>query len=161
LAYQRFNTLNSGYLKDVLDGWVSGGCMPEIRRRLGYRFRLVHSSARVQGTQLHLEITVHNDGFANLYNPRPLFLVCRNRASGKLERFPVGDDPRYWMPGEDSGFHISVKLPPGEYELLIHLPDAAPQLRDRPEYAVCFANPDVREPATGMNRLAEVAVVRK
>ncbi|HXK02106.1 MAG TPA: DUF4832 domain-containing protein [Verrucomicrobiae bacterium] len=161
LAYQHFNTLNSGYLKDVLDGWISGGCMPEIRRRLGYRFRLVQSSAHTQGTQLHVEVSVHNDGFANLYNPRPLFLVCRNRATGKTERFPIGDDPRYWVPGEDSGFRISVKLPPGEYDLLLHLPDAAPSLRDRPDFAVRFANPDVWEPATGMNRLADMAVVRK
>ena len=161
LAYQRFSTLNSGYLKDVLDGWISGGCMPEIRRRLGYRFRLVQSSAHTQGTQLHVEVSVHNDGFANLYNPRPLFLVCRNRATGKTERFPIGDDPRYWVPGEDSGFRISVKLPPGEYDLLLHLPDAAPSLRDRPDFAVRFANPDVWEPATGMNRLSENVAVRK
>jgi len=161
LAYQRFNTLNSGYMKEVLDGWVSGGCMPEIRRRLGYRFRLVSSSARVQGSQVHVEASVHNEGYANLYNPRPLSLVCRNRATGKAERFPVGDDPRYWIPGEDSGFRMSIHLPPGEYELLIHLPDAAPSLKDRPEYAVRFANPDVWEPATGMNRLGDVAVVRK
>jgi len=161
LAYQRFSTLNSGYQKDVLDGWVAAGCMPEIRRRLGYRFRLVRSSAQVQGGQLHVEVAVHNDGFANLFNPRPLYLVCRNRATGRSERVAVGDDPRLWMPGEDSGFHAAVKLQPGDYDLLIHLPDASPALRDRPEYAVRFANEGTWEPATGMNRLAEIAVVRK
>ena len=159
LAYQRFNTLNSGYLQDVLDGWVKGGCMEEIKRRLGYRFGLVQSSARVQGTQVQVEITVRNDGFGNLYNPRPVFLVCRNRAMGRSERVPIGDDPRLWMPGETSGFHVSAKLPAGEYDLLLELPDAAAALRDRPEYCVRLANEGVWEAATGMNRLAETVVV--
>jgi hypothetical protein len=34
-------------------------------------------------------------------------------------------------------------------------------LRDRPEFAIRFANAGVWEPGTGMNRLAERAVVGK
>jgi hypothetical protein len=51
--------------------------MPQISRRLGYRFRLVDSSAQVKGKRLSVSVTVHNDGFASPYNPRPLFLILR------------------------------------------------------------------------------------
>ncbi|SPE42815.1 conserved hypothetical protein [Candidatus Sulfopaludibacter sp. SbA3] len=37
LAFQRFNSLNSLFQADVLELWTKDGCMPEIRRRLGYR----------------------------------------------------------------------------------------------------------------------------
>ncbi|MGO9258036.1 MAG: DUF4832 domain-containing protein [Bryobacteraceae bacterium] len=161
LAFQRFNTLNDGYQQEVLDSWTKGGCMPEIRRRLGYRFRLVDSSAQVEGKNLRVSVTVRNDGFANLYNPRPVVLVLRDRAVGRIERVPVAADPRRWMPSEATTFTVTATLPPGEYDILLHMPDAAPSLRDRPEYAVRFANPGVWEPATGMNRLAESAAIGK
>jgi hypothetical protein len=161
LEFQHFNTLNNGYLADVLDSWTQAGCMPEIRRRLGYRFRLVDSSAEVAGRDLRVSVTVHNDGFANLYNPRPVVLVLRDRATGRMERVPVETDPRRWMASESATFRVTATLPAGEYDILLHLPDAAPALRDRAEYAVRFANAGVWEPGTGMNRLAERAVVAK
>lgn len=161
LAFQRFNTLNSGYQQEVLDFWTRSGCMPEIRRRLGYRFRLVESSAQVEGSQLRVSVTVRNDGFANLYNPRPVLLVLRDRATGRMESVRIATDPRRWMPGESTTFGVTANLPPGDYDVLLHLPDAAPELRARPEYAVRFANPDVWEPATGMNRLGETATIGK
>jgi hypothetical protein len=161
LAFQRFNTLNSGYHPEVLDSWTRGGCMGEIRRRLGYRFRLVDSSAQVVGRELRVSVTVRNDGFANLYNPRPVILVLRNRSTGRMQRVPVDSDPRRWMPSESATFSIAASLAPGEYDILLHLPDAAPSLRNRPEFAVRFANAGVWEPAAGMNRLAETATIGK
>jgi hypothetical protein len=160
LAFQRFNTLNSGFQQDVLDSWTKGGCMPEIRRRLGYRFRLIDASAQVKGRELRVSVTIRNDGFANLYNPRPVDLILRDRATGRVQRIPVASDPRRWMPAESATFQITGTLAPGEYDLLLHLPDAASSLRDRPEYAVRFANPGVWETATGMNRLGETVSCR-
>jgi Domain of unknown function (DUF4832) len=135
--------------------------MPEISRRLGYRFRLIDSSAQVEGTQLWVSVTVHNDGFASPYNPRPVFLILRNRATGATQRVPVPSDARRWMPSESTTFLVTATLAFGEYDILLHLPDAAASLSDRPEYAVRLANPGVWEAATGMNRLAETALVRK
>ncbi|SPE42322.1 hypothetical protein SBA3_520003 [Candidatus Sulfopaludibacter sp. SbA3] len=103
--------------------------------------------------------TIRNEGFSNLYNPRPVILVLRDRATGRMERVTVATDPRRWMLGESTQVHATAKAPPGEYEILLHLPDAAESLRGRPEYAVRFANDGVWEAATGMNRLAETATV--
>jgi hypothetical protein len=161
LEYQRFNSLNSRYHMDVLNSWTKGGCMSEIRRRLGYRFRLVDSSAQVAGRELRVTVTVRNEGFGSLYNPRPVVLVLRERATGRIEQVPAPTDPRRWMPSESTTFRVSATLAPGEYDILLHLPDGAPSLRDRPEFAVRFANSGVWESDSGMNRLVERAVIRK
>lgn len=153
LAYQRFSTLNSGYQPEVLKGWESGGCMPEIQRRLGYRFSLKDASMQIEGHEVHGSITVHNDGFGNLYNARPAILVARDRATGQIVRQPFAGDPRRWMPDEDTKINAQITLPRGEYDLLLYLPDAAESLRARPEYSVRLAAGAVWEPATGMNRL--------
>jgi hypothetical protein len=166
LAWQRFTTLNSGYQKDVLEAWSAGGCMFDIERRLGYRFRLIESSVEVgqkqaQGREVRVAVQLANDGFAGLYNPRPLMLVFRDRATGRTRQIPVGDDPRLWRPGEESGFRFTTPLPPGEYDCYLYLPDPAPSLRGRSEYAIRFANEGVWDAAAGMNRLADVVVVAK
>jgi hypothetical protein len=161
LAYQRFNTLNIGYEKNVLAGWEQGGCMAEIRRRLGYRLRLVETSAEARGREARVRVTVHNDGFGGLYNPRPVEIVLRERSSGRMERAVVKTDPRRWAPGESATFEATVTAAPGEYDVLLHLPDASGRLRARPEFAVRLANPGVWEAETGMNRLAETVRVGK
>lgn len=160
LEYLRYSTLNIDYNRKVLAVWEQGGCLPEIRRRLGYRFRLIESLVPEEakaGGALRVSFAVKNEGWANLYNPRPVELVLRNSASGRTYAFRLAEDPRFWMPGESRTVASEISIPSeaeaGSYEVLLHLPDAAAALRDRPEYAVRFANQDLWEPATGMNRL--------
>lgn len=160
MEYLRYSNLNSDYNRSVLRVWEQGGCMPEIQRRMGYRFRLLESSIpeRVKpGAALAVSITVANDGWANLHNPRPVELVLRNKARGQTYTLALPEDPRLWMPGETRRVSVEVGVPadaaPGLYEILLRLPDAAPGLRNRPEYAVRLANQGVWEPATGMNVL--------
>ncbi len=161
LAYLRYSTLNIDYHRGVLAVWEQGGCMLEIRRRLGYRYRLIESRGPATarpGAGFRISFTVTNDGWANLYNPRPVELVLRERGSGRRHRFQLSEDPRFWMPGEVRTVEADLRLPrdaaPGAaYEVFLHLPDAAPGLRERPEYAVRFANPGVWDAATGMNSL--------
>jgi hypothetical protein len=160
MAYQRYSTLNIDYQRGVLNGWETGGCMPEVRRRLGYRYRLIESRAPATirpGGALTLTVTIVNDGFANLHNPRPLDVALRHQPSGRVYRLTTTEDPRHWLPGEQKTVSLTggvpADAPAGVYDLLLHLPDAAAPLRDRPEYAVRFANSGVWVPATGMNSL--------
>jgi hypothetical protein len=160
MAYQRYGTLNIDYNRGVLKGWESGGCMAEARRRLGYRHRLIESRAPARvspGATFTLAVEVVNDGFANLYNPRPLLVVLRHRASGRLLRLQTAEDPRRWHPGEPKTVELTggmpLGAPAGAYDVLLHLPDAAPPLQNRAEYAVRFGNVNVWEPETGMNSL--------
>ena len=160
MEYLRYSNLNIDYHRGVLAAWESGGCMPEIRRRMGYRFRLLE--ARIPGSvkpgaALRMSFTVANDGWANLHNPRPVELVLRNRATAQAYRLVLAVDPRRWMPGATSRVAVEGGVPgamaAGTYDVLLRLPDAAPKLKDRPDYAIRLANAGVWEPATGMNSL--------
>ena len=66
--------------------WRDQGCMGEIQRRLGYRFRLIDSNipdkVKPAGT-FSMSFRVVNDGWASPYNPRNLEVVLRNKNTGK------------------------------------------------------------------------------
>jgi hypothetical protein len=79
---------------------------------------------------------------------RPVFLILRNRATAATQRVPVPSDARRWMPSQSTTFRVTATVAPGYYDILLHLPDAAASLSDRPEYADRFANPGVWEEAT-------------
>ena len=48
---------------------------------------------------------------------------------------------------------LPANLPAGDYDLLLHLPDAASGLSSRPEYAIRLANQNTWEASTGYNNL--------
>ena len=151
--------INNGYRAEVVNGWTSGGCMDTIRRSLGYRITLKEAfipSSLKPGGGLSLNIRLNNDGFAAMFNPRPLFVVLQG-PGGRYE-IPVSNiDPRRWAPGQESTFTINVNLPanitPGTYKLGLWLPDAYTSLRGKPAYSVRFANNNVWEATTGINIL--------
>ena len=73
-----------------------------------------------------------------------------------MYRLALADDPQLWMPGETITVKVSAGIPvaaSGSYEVLLRLPDAGANLKNRPEYAVRFANQGLWEPETGMNSL--------
>jgi len=137
--------LNAEFMREVLDGWQSQGCFPEIRRRLGYRFVLADASftGRVApGGIVVLKLRVRNAGYASLYNPRKVYAVLGEggaRATAVLQHV----DPRRWAPGSDTAVDVRLRVPsttaPGTYRLALWLPDDEARLRDDPRYAVRFA----------------------
>ncbi|HKY54137.1 MAG TPA: DUF4832 domain-containing protein [Anaerolineales bacterium] len=151
--------INNGYRAEVLNGWTSGGCMDTIRRSLGYRIILKEAFIPANlkpGSALSLNIRLSNDGFAAMFNPRPLFVVLQG-PGGRYD-IPVSNiDPRHWAPGQESTFTINVNLPAnitlGTYKLGFWLPDAYTSLRSKPAYSVRFANTNVWEATTGINIL--------
>jgi len=138
--------LNGEFMRQVLDGWQTQGCFPEIRRRLGYRFVLEEASftPRVApGGIVALNFRIRNDGYASLFNPRTAFAVLGTgspRSSAALEDV----DPRRWSAGSDTNVEVQLRVPattaPGAYRLALWLPDADLHLRDDARYAVRFAS---------------------
>lgn len=167
LARLRWSTLNLDYHPAVLTLWRQEGCFDEVRRRLGYRFRLIDAQVQaraVPGRRWALTLRVANDGWAAPYNPRLAELVLRHRTTGNLARFPIAADPRYWAPGTTSTVSFEMVFPDGleegPYELLLHLPDPERGLYGQPVYSIRFANTGVWEAGTGFNRLlADTTVV--
>ncbi len=159
LEMLHWSYMNNGYNKEVLDSWVSGGCMETIRRRLGYRLvlkeALIPQTVETGGT-LSLEVHLSNHGYAAMFNARPVFAVLEGE--GQRYEIPLSTvDPRRWEAGGDYTIAVNVPLPtnmvPGNYKLGLWLPDEATSLRNSPAYAVRFANTNVWEAATGLNIL--------
>jgi hypothetical protein len=166
LERMRWSQLNGVADKTVLQGWKDQGCMEQIKRRLGYRFRLISSMipdrVKPAGT-FSMSFNVTNDGWASPYNPRSLEVILRNTQTGKEYYLPVAEAVRMWMPGATKTVNIvggiPANMPPGEYRVFLNLPDRTPRLYGRPEYSIRLANQDVWEPPTGYNSLLRRVIV--
>jgi hypothetical protein len=167
-----YSYLNAQYNNDVNNDWVIGGCMEEVKRRLGYRIELINgtfSDEAVPGQSLEWNITLQNTGYAAPFNPRGVEFVLRDVVSGQTWFASVDEDPRFWLAGEgdysiETAFCLPDDFPLGTYEVLLHLPDPMPSLYGRPEYSMRLANRlpdglDVWESSTGYNRLGHHLVV--
>jgi len=167
LEMLRWSFLNNAFYKPILDGWVSGGCMPEIRRRLGYRFVLSKLNVSRQvapGGKMTFRLELRNEGFASPYNLRPAILVLKEKKTGNQREIPLTSiDPRRWLPGQAINVDIQVpipaNLPQGSYNVYLWFPDASQSLRTRPDYAIRLANKGVWQPATGFNLLFDNLIV--
>lgn len=166
LRRMRWSVLNKDYHPTVLQGWVTEGCMEEVRRRLGYRFRLlqaaIQDSVRPEGA-FNLSFSIANDGWASPYNPRNLEIILRHSQSGQIYYLLAEEDPRFWMAGDTASLSIEAgipnDMPPGTYEALLHFADPSPGLHNRPEYALRLANENTWEAATGYNALLHTVVI--
>lgn len=159
LTRMRYSNLNIDYHPGVNRRWQFGGCLDTIKLRLGYRFRLLEASLPKQaqsGTSFNLALSLKNEGFGSLYNPRLFKVVLRNTQNGQTYSVDVSNqaDPRFWLPDSDIAVNLKVDvsgIPAGQYQVLLHLPD--PELYSRTEYAIRLANKDLWEEASGMNNL--------
>jgi len=159
MALLHTSHLNALYNPSVLAGWQTQGCMPEVRRKLGHRLSLasVAASQRVRpGGILQLRLTLHNGGWASLYNARPVY-VTLDDAPAKL-----AVDPRTWAPGADATFTVWLRIPaattPGAHRLALWLPDDAAALQKRPEYSIQLANAGVWDATRGDNALPSLTI---
>lgn len=167
MEQMHWSYLNSDYYVGILKHWRDNGCMPEIERRLGYRFALSegrYSDRVAPGGTFRFELDLKNEGFAAPYNPRGLQAVLRS-AGNPEDTYEVNlpSDPRFWTAGEEQqlafDLGIPATLPEGEYTLHLYLPDPTETLRDRADYAIRLANEDVWEETTGYNDLHHTVTV--
>ncbi|MET0135140.1 MAG: DUF4832 domain-containing protein [Kibdelosporangium sp.] len=156
--------LNTDYNRDVINAWNSEGCLPDITRRLGYRFALksgTYPATAGRGGALPVNITLTNDGYAAPANPRSLALVLRSTSTSSTYRIALNADPRKWTAGSSVTVNQTVTvpsgIPTGSYALLLSLSD--PQLSSRPEYAIRLANENVWEAAGGLNNLRHTVTI--
>jgi hypothetical protein len=168
LAKLRFSDLNSEDEKgvNVLQKWKDDGCMPQIQRRLGYRFYLRSSaipSIVKPGGNFDMNFVIANVGWASPYNSRGLEIIMRHKATRAEYHIRPNYDPRRWMGMSNKQVNVSVgiptNMPAGDYDIFLNLPDPAPKLYGRPEYSMRLANKDVWEPTTGYNSFLRTVTV--
>jgi hypothetical protein len=150
--------LNQDYHPDVIGYWEKNRCLPEIEKRLGYRFQLVDgmfSDSSKPGGTLHFSFRIVNTGFASLYNPRQAELILRNEYNTYYVSLP--EDIRYWQAGDTITVETTAGLPGdiqnGSYSLFLSLPDQASVLHNNPLFSIRFANENLWEDSTGYNKL--------
>jgi Domain of unknown function (DUF4832)/NPCBM/NEW2 domain/Domain of unknown function (DUF4874)/DUF5010 C-terminal domain len=142
--------LNDNFDISFMNNWKANGCYDEVSRLIGYRFRLTsasHQQAVNRGNTWSLQFNVSNDGWARLFNPRALKVVLRNKNTGETFKQSISQaNPRLWLPSTNTSVSTSFTIPnqtsPGDYDVLIGLPDAAPSLANDARYAIRFANSD-------------------
>ena len=147
------------YAEAVTNKWKSEGIFDNLNRKMGDRYQRVTATVPASanaGGKANINMQIKNVGYAPIYNERHAYLVLRNQYS--VFRIQMETDPRRWLPNGvvteiDETIEIPSDVPAGTYQLYLHLPDAAATLAEDPRYAVRFANTDVWEARTGMNRL--------
>lgn len=175
---ERWSILNASYGESFRKGaytdWIKNGCMDEIQRRLGYRFRLLSANIPSKisaGKTLAMDFTIHNDGWSSVHNPRGLEIILRNKTTGMLHRLAITDgnsipsdhnkDPRFWDGGKTITVNVSLPLSEnikkGKYDVLLNLCD--PLLYGRPEYSIRMANQNTWEAGTGYNSMQHSIII--
>ncbi|MEM6398084.1 MAG: DUF4832 domain-containing protein [Bacteroidota bacterium] len=160
-----YSYLNADYNQEVNNDWETGGCMDDIKKRLGYRFELgqgTFSSSGRPGGVVNFTLNIRNVGYAAPYNPRRVEIILRNTANGSLHYVYPDADPRFWAAGTTNTLDFALCLPPnlptGTYDWLFGLTDPAPSLEDNPDYSIRLAarlpsGAEVWEASSGLNRL--------
>lgn len=152
--------LNMDYNTQLLNGWRTQGCMPEVERKMGYRYRLIEAdiqdSARPDG-EFQVNLKIINEGWSNPINPRKIGLVIRNIVSGKEYVYDINEDIRFWPLGEEVTLQIKAGIPQGmeqgEYRVFLNMPDPELSIRYEPKYSIRTANIGTWEGASGLNSL--------
>jgi hypothetical protein len=141
-------SLNLTYYRAFHRRWRKEGCYDEVDRSLGHRLRLVSANLapRAAGDPVEAEVSIVNDGWARLYNPRPLVLTFVHQPSGREFAVASEGDIRGVEPenAKPSKFAFTwqppADAPSGAYDLRVGLPDAAARLSGDMRFAVKFAN---------------------
>lgn len=55
--------------------------------------------------------------------------------------------------------HVPSDLPPGQYDVILNLPDGSPTLKDEPKYRILFANGGkVQDKVNRFNIIGQITV---
>jgi hypothetical protein len=155
----------SSYATQVTGRWRQSGLFDTLNVHMGYRYNLLDgqfSDEAAPGGKMNVTVRVRNDGYAPIYNERPVYLVVKGQDSTVC--IPLQADPRRWLPnGAVSAINEQVTLPDdikeGTYHLYLWMPDKYESIRNDPRYAVRLANKDMWDATTGLNDLgAELTV---
>ena len=137
LARFHYNYLNADYHPAVLGSWKNDGTYQEIAARLGHRVRLLETTESGTG----LRLTLRNDGFAAPLYDRAL----EYRKPGGKTMTVDGFNARSLKPGDET----TIVLPGVSAPVEIRFPDPHPRLKERADYALRLANPEVLMDSAG------------
>lgn len=156
----------SSYAVPVTKRWRNSGIFDTLNIHMGYRYNLVDgqfSDEAAPSGKMNVTIRVRNDGYAPIYNERPIYLVLKGTQQYIL---PLKADPRRWLPnGAISWINEQVEVPSnvqeGTYSLYLWMPDKYESIKNDPRYAVRCANKNMWDANTGYNNLGATVKIKK
>lgn len=168
MARFHWDYINADYYEDAINQWKDEGCYETISKSLGYRYRLLETTVQAAnaGEPMTVAMTMTNDGWSGIKNPRSMLLILRGFGGETTLCVDCLDDVsevRNLLPasGVTETLEVTWNLPgdlaSGPYELFLALPD--PLLADDPAYSIRLADLDVWEASTGYNYLGSVKVL--
>ena len=90
-------------------------------------------------------------------NPRGAYLVLTDEDGYDIESWPLGSDPRFWMPEYGTiSIEKKITLPSdvsGQVSLHLNLPDGRENLAEEPKFSIRLANENMWDEDTGYNLL--------
>ena len=167
MATYHWSFCGSSYAEEVTKRWRESGIFDTLNIHMGYRYNMLSgqfSDEAAPRGKMNVTICVRNDGYAPIYNERPVYLVLKN--SSNTYRLKLKADPRRWLPnGVVSAINEQVAIPTdlseGTYHLYLYLPDAYSSIADDPRFAVRLANKNVWDENTGYNDLGATVTISK
>jgi hypothetical protein len=166
--FERFHWsyLNKSYHMTVLNGWVTAGCMDDVKRKLGYRFVLekgTYTAEARPGGCFNAKIELTNQGWAAPYNPRDMEILLIKSDGSEKYWVRLADNPQDWSPKRNMTMDRLIAIPEniseGTYKVYLNLPDPEPDLFNRPEYAIRLANEGTWDALSGYNDLKTNLVI--
>ncbi|KAH3867634.1 uncharacterized protein LOC127870309 [Dreissena polymorpha] len=127
LAKFHYSSLNTDYLKAIIDSWKHPGCYGVISAHLGYRLYLTKAILPLSvtaGGEFCYHIEINNEGYAAPNKEMEAHLLLENTGNGTLYSVMVpGVEVRNWLPGNTQTLHgtagVPAALPIGQYK--VHL----------------------------------------
>lgn len=164
MALLHYSFLNSDYNNQVNNDWQDGGCIEDIKQKLGYRLVLqngTYPATAAAGTTIDFTINLENVGWVAPFNERTLQIVLRNTGTNEEYELPISGtntDSRFWHSGSvsvEGSITVPSNISNGDYRWFLQIFDSSNNnmVADRPEYCIQLANTNTWEAATGYNDL--------
>ena len=155
------------YATQVTNRWRNSGIFDTLNIHMGYRYNLLDGQFSDQAApsgKMNVTIRVRNDGYAPIYNERPVYLVFKFQHS--VFSVKLKADPRRWLPnGVISWINEQVAIPSnaseGTYHLYLWMPDKYESIQNNPKFAVRCANVNMWDANTGYNDLGATVTISK
>ena len=167
MATYHWSFCGKSYATQVTNRWKSSGIYDTLNVHMGYRYNLLDGQFSDQAApsgKMNVTIRVRNDGYAPIYNERPVYLVLKNQQS--VFSIQLKTDPRRWLPnGFISWINEQVDIPSnileGTYQLYLWMPDKYESIKNDPRFAVRCANANMWDANSGLNNLNATVTISK
>ena len=166
MATYHWSFCGKSYATQVTSRWKSSGIYDTLNVHMGYRYNLLDGQFSDQAApngKMNVTIRVRNDGYAPIYNERPVYLVLKGTGASHYT-IKLNADPRRWLPnGAISRINEQVEIPSnaleGTYHLYLWMPDKYESIQNDPRFAVRCANVSMWDANTGYNDLGATVTI--